>query len=536
MKRRDPEPMLDLATSIAGRIGDPAHSFRFVTCTRDPIARALSQAFYNAHRNRAEGGMAAVRDADSVVEWWEARFGRELSTEWFDDTFQATFGFDFREHPFDHERRSLRFASERLRLVVVRQEDPSCFKEPELGWLLDKPTVALPTVNDAAALDYAPAYRAFLETFVAPPSWLDTFYETEVARHFYTDEERAAFRSRWSGRTRVTPVARTEPPVGNAPPDQPASSSAAAGGDAGHVALEAEITRLTAELETRKRREREGYAVDFNDFAYQPRTRDWSGCRGAKQLSVRFAADEEKYRRLLQSFSGHDARFRSIPVGPADRAPNWENWWLPGLDAVILYGLVAAFAPRVYLEIGSGHSTRFVRRAIEDNALSTRIISIDPNPTAEIDAICDEVVRARCEDLPTTLFEDLRSGDMLFVDNSHRSFQNSDATIFFTELLPELPAGVIYGLHDIFLPYDYPESWTNRFYNEQYLLMMYLLGGGGGDEIILPGHHVSRDPAFASLRDALFAGTRHLDWLTSSFWMRRSGSGPDLERGRVAPG
>ena len=41
-------------------------------------------------------------------------------------------------------------------------------------------------------------------------------------------------------------------------------------------------------------------------------------------------------------------------------------------------------------------------------------------------------------------------------------------------------------MHDIFLPWDYPEEWRDRFYNEQYLLLSYLLGGADGDEIILP--------------------------------------------------
>jgi hypothetical protein len=41
-------------------------------------------------------------------------------------------------------------------------------------------------------------------------------------------------------------------------------------------------------------------------------------------------------------------------------------------------------------------------------------------------------------------------------------------------------------MHDIFLPWDYPEKWRQRFYNEQYLLLTYLLGGADGDEIVLP--------------------------------------------------
>ena len=41
---------------------------------------------------------------------------------------------------------------------------------------------------------------------------------------------------------------------------------------------------------------------------------------------------------------------------------------------------------RQMLEIGSGNSTKFARRAIRDHRLCTRITSIDPHPRAEIDA------------------------------------------------------------------------------------------------------------------------------------------------------
>ena len=198
LKRRDPEPMLALAESMAARIDDPNHHFTFVTCVRDPIARALSQAFYNAARQRDLTGEDIVRDADAVVAWQERKFAGELSTPWFDDTFKATFGFDFRSVPFDRDRRSLRYETSRLKVVVLRQEDPSASKERELGWLVGRDRVALQIVNDGASQGYEAEYRSFLRGFIAPPRWLDTFYETDVARHFYTPQERAAFRSRWS--------------------------------------------------------------------------------------------------------------------------------------------------------------------------------------------------------------------------------------------------------------------------------------------------------------------------------------------------
>jgi hypothetical protein len=96
--------------------------------------------------------------------------------------------------------------------------------------------------------------------------------------------------------------------------------------------------------------------------------------------------------------------------------------------------------------------------------------------------------------------------------------------VFFLELLPALPRDTIYGLHDIYLPFDYPTTWYDRYYNEQYLLETYILGGADGDSIIFPAAHVWTD---AKLRDLLSpllnnpyfaASERHGE----SFWMRRS--------------
>lgn len=277
-----------------------------------------------------------------------------------------------------------------------------------------------------------------------------------------------------------------------------------------------------------KARQSAGHAVDFNDFAYQPRWRELHAAPVGLRLLARLETNKARYLQSLELVCALDAYFRRIPVlaaPDASSAPCWENWWLPGLDACLLYALVALRKPRTYLEVGSGNSTRFVRRAISDFGLDTRIISIDPSPTSDIDGLCDEVIRERCEDVALARFQVLEAGDVLFIDNSHRSFQNSDVTVCFTEVIPSLVPGVIYGLHDIFLPWDYPVDWKARFYNEQYLLAMYLLGGADGDEILLPGHYVFQDPAFRHLRNRLFLGSRHIDWLTSSFWMIRGGSG-----------
>lgn len=261
------------------------------------------------------------------------------------------------------------------------------------------------------------------------------------------------------------------------------------------------------------------------DYPYAPRVRSWDGMRGGNIYRRMLEPDTGRYREHLLSFLAYSAAFTAISADePGDeRQPYWNNGWLPVLDSICLSGLVTKLNPRLYVEVGSGNSTKFVRRAISDHGLRTKVVSIDPHPRAVIDELCDEVIRKELENCDLGLFADLGAEDMVFIDNSHRSFQNSDVTVFFTEILPLLKSGCHYGIHDIFLPYDYPESWLPRLYNEQYLLMAYLLGGADGDEIVLPVHHVQQTPALLAVLDPLL---RHPALggamaLGGAFWMKR---------------
>jgi Methyltransferase domain len=142
----------------------------------------------------------------------------------------------------------------------------------------------------------------------------------------------------------------------------------------------------------------------------------------------------------------------TAPTGTTQ--PCWRNEWLPALDAAALYSFVANRRAKQYVEIGSGHSTRFAARARDDHGLDTRITSIDPRPRVDIEPYCDVTVPRPLESADLSVFDSLDAGDIVFLDGTHRVFQNSDATVFFTEVLPRLRRDVIIGVHDVFLPDD----------------------------------------------------------------------------------
>jgi hypothetical protein len=237
------------------------------------------------------------------------------------------------------------------------------------------------------------------------------------------------------------------------------------------------------------------------------------------------SANEAEYRDLLNSFQTHYNRLQEIPTESTDaNLPHWNNQFLPGLDILALYGMLAEKRPKTYIEIGSGNSTKVVRKAIQEQELSTKIISIDPYPRAEIDHLADEVHRIPVENMTDLrlIVDQLEENDILFIDNSHRVFPNSDATVCFLELLPNLKKGVILHIHDIYLPFDYPQFMCDRFYNEQYVLAAFILANPKKYATILPNYYISEKEHLAAIIADFWnhPNTQKAERHGGSFWLQ----------------
>ncbi len=217
-----------------------------------------------------------------------------------------------------------------------------------------------------------------------------------------------------------------------------------------------------------------------------------------ERIAEKLSQFRDNYEQFIRDLGGMVNFFNEIPTKPPSTLdgaimPHWSNNYLPPSDAIALCGFLFKYNPAVYMEIGSGNSTKFARRVISHFNLRTKIISIDPAPRAIIDSICDESVRAPMQMVPKGVFQALREDNILFIDGSHRCLQNSDVTYMFLDILPNLRPGVLIHFHDIFLPDDYPSEWAERFYSEQYLLGVLLLFGSGY-EILYSSKYVSLDP------------------------------------------
>ena len=209
-----------------------------------------------------------------------------------------------------------------------------------------------------------------------------------------------------------------------------------------------------------------------------------------------------QYSKLLQEALNYTSIFQAIKKQKDETdslQPTYNNHFLPGLDIIGIYTLLSKYNPERYVEVGSGNSTKVAYKAIKDQGLQTKIISIDPHPRAEIDTISDEVIRKPFENIDIDFLLSLKENDILFIDNSHRVLPNSDATVFFLEILPRLNPGVIVHIHDIYLPYDYPQFMCDRFYSEQYTLAAFILANPTRYSTLLPNYFISEDKELSQI-------------------------------------
>jgi Methyltransferase domain len=233
-------------------------------------------------------------------------------------------------------------------------------------------------------------------------------------------------------------------------------------------------------------------------YPIQPRPRWGHGLQPHPYLLATLERGRLTYEDSLSNIEMHGKVLHSIPHTPGEpQVPYWQNTWFSALDAASLVGFILSRAPRHYVEIGSGYSTLFANYARQAGKLGTSITSIDPQPRREINDLCNRLVRKPLEDCDLDMFAHIECGDLLFFDGSHRVFTNSDVTTFFFEVLPRLKPGVLVHIHDVFLPSDYPPSWTDRLYSEQYLLGAMLLCPEIPFKVILPNYFVCSDPALS---------------------------------------
>lgn len=182
--------------AVAAELRRPRRQGRWdiVSGVRDPIALAVSDHFYG-RRLQADAGVV-TSDVDHAGQI-EATIRRLfIEQDWFVDELQPVTGIDVYAGaaPTDVVE------NDRFRVLVTRFEDLSSTTPGATARFLGLDhDLTIPHRNESDRGDGRSEYGRFLAESPLDPTIVDAAYETPLARRFYTDDERAAFRARWTG-------------------------------------------------------------------------------------------------------------------------------------------------------------------------------------------------------------------------------------------------------------------------------------------------------------------------------------------------
>ena len=279
-----------------------------------------------------------------------------------------------------------------------------------------------------------------------------------------------------------------------------------------------------------------------------PKTQDLEkfDCRSSSRLTGIQMNDEGQLRLLNEVLVRQKDKFvfamEEEAVSSATYKYQWENCCFGGAEAHVYWSLIVEFRPKRILEIGAGWSTKLAASAVRyltnlrDGKQVPLLESIDPYATGSFDGTVlirnqmqdlahafpgfSSLRKKRIQDVEPAKFQELESGDILFIDSSHSVFVGSDVTHLVLEVLPLLRPGVFVHFHDIFIPFSYScEHIADRtFWNEQYLLQAFLVQNSEWEVIWGEAYMETKFPEeHARMKPVGFSGYHR----KSSFWMRR---------------
>ncbi len=275
-----------------------------------------------------------------------------------------------------------------------------------------------------------------------------------------------------------------------------------------------------------------GYSI--RQFSYNEPLPDFSQITQEQALQRRFSTcvnwNLDAQINLINCLSAYSTEIKKIADEKTYHSGfDFFNDFYVELDAAVYYAILRDIKPLIVIEIGGGYSTQIAAIAMGMNqreGKDGKIICIEPYPQSRLREANMEVqiIREKIENVDLSFFQQLGSGDILFIDSTHTVKFGSDVCREILEILPAIPHGVWVHFHDVFFPYDYPPKWLieeRRAWNEQYMLEAFL-AYNQKFEVVLANHWLAVD--YPQEAAKIWPGV--MQWKNpyhrcGSFWIRK---------------
>jgi putative capsular polysaccharide synthesis protein len=171
---------------------------KIISMTREPINRNLSAFFQNYYRftgQRYQGSALIV--AEMIKIFLSLEDFQQAPLIWYDSIFKTSLGVDIYAYEFPKEQGYMRIQQDNYDILLYKSEIERDLQEQIIGEFLGNPDFKLLNANVSKNKHYADDYKQMKEKIFFTEDYVDMMLNSKFVRHFYTDEERTAFREKW---------------------------------------------------------------------------------------------------------------------------------------------------------------------------------------------------------------------------------------------------------------------------------------------------------------------------------------------------
>lgn len=181
--------------------GNRYRPWKLVTIFRDPVARNISEFFLSIEDyipDFARLDHQGRLDHAQLLETFLEKFPHEQRLGWVERELETVFDLDVYGQAFARQGGFQVIRAEGVDLLILKIEH---LNQSFQAAFRDFLGIEVPELAHTHITEQDPTramYRDFVRGAVLPSSYLDRMYDTDFAGHFYTPEEIAAFRRKWS--------------------------------------------------------------------------------------------------------------------------------------------------------------------------------------------------------------------------------------------------------------------------------------------------------------------------------------------------
>ena len=174
---------------------NPNNNIKFITLTRDPIARNLSGIIQNIEFFL---GKKENHNVENLLQF-SKNMSHSYALDWFETELNNYLDTDIYNFPFDKRKGYNIQKTQKGELLTLKLEQLNDCAEKALMQFIGIP-IQLSIENQTSRKNTGNLQRLFYEKYRASEKTIEMVYNSKFVNHFYTKEEINTFKAKWTRR------------------------------------------------------------------------------------------------------------------------------------------------------------------------------------------------------------------------------------------------------------------------------------------------------------------------------------------------